>query len=189
MTGTAPNTAVTHPLSITQLLRHCAWYNATLGALIMGALALNPEIWVNDYPPDIKARYGPISPRSKRQALLVAVPFFAIMLGGLVWSNLKQKRRHNGVLPFKAAFLNAYALLLSGWLFDLTILDWLIFVRITPDFVVLPGTEGMAGYDDFGFHLREHLKALPMLAGFSLLIAAVTASRPWNHRQEAAFQD
>jgi len=32
------------------------------------------------------------------------------------------------------------------------VLDWLIFVTIQPDFVVIPGTEGLAGYKDYGFH-------------------------------------
>lgn len=174
------HTAVKHELSLKQLLIDGVWYNASLGAMIVGAVAINPEILVNDYPPDIKEKYGPMSARGRRQAKLVAIPFFIILLGGLVWSNLRQKRQNGGLLSFKAAFLNAYALIISGWLFDLTILDWLLFVRLTPDFVVLPGTEGMAGYDDFGFHLKEHLKALPMLAGFALIIAALTASRPWR---------
>jgi hypothetical protein len=75
----------------------------------------------------------------------------------------------------KAAFLNAFALIFSGWFFDLTILDWLLFVKVTPSFVVLPGTEGMAGYDDYGFHLREHMRALPFLAVGALVIALLTA--------------
>jgi len=174
------DTAVKHQLSLRKLLMDTIWYNASLGGMILGALAINPEIWVNDYPPDIKEKFGPMSARGKRQATLVAIPFFIILLGGLIWSNLRQKRQNGGVLPFKAAFLNAYVLIISGWLFDLTILDWLMFVRLTPSFVVLPGTEGMAGYDDYGFHLKEHLKALPMLGVFALVIAMLTASRPWR---------
>ncbi len=174
------NTAVRTQLPPKQLLVDMGWYNASLATMILGGLFVNPEIWVNDYPPDIKEKYGPMSARVKRQATLIAIPFFIVMLGGLVWSNLKQKRQNGGVLSFKAAFVNAYALIISGWLFDLTILDWLVFVRWTPSIVVLPGTEGMAGYDDYGFHLRAHLKALPMLTIFALVIAALTASRPWR---------
>ena len=38
----------------------------------------------------------------------------------------------------------------------------------------------MAGYDDYMFHLREHTRALPMLAIFSFIFALFTASRPWH---------
>ncbi len=163
-------------LSLNQLLIDAVIYNAALGSLVVGTLYINPEIWLNDYPPDIKEKYGPMSQRSKRHAALMVIPFFGIMLGGLIWSNRRQKRQNGGCLSFRAAFTNAYALILSGWLFDLTILDWLVFVRHTPDFMVLPGTEGMAGYNDAVFHLKEHIKALPMLAGLALIIAMLTVS-------------
>ena len=175
------NTAVTQELSLRQMAGDAAVVNILLGSLIVGSMKINPAIWVNDYPPDIKEKVGPIDAKTKKQSLIIAIPFFCLLGGSLVWSNIKLKRHNQGTLSFKAAFLNAYALILSGWLFDLTILDWLMFVRHTPDFVVIPGTEGLAGYDDYGFHLREHLRALPMLAGLAAIIAMLTASRPWRH--------
>lgn len=177
------NTAVTQELSLKQTAADAALFNTLLGGLIVGSLKINPAIWVNDYPPDIKEKFGPVDAKTKRQSILVAIPFFLLMGGGLIRSNIKLKRHNQGRLSLKAAFLNAYALILSSWLFDLTILDWFMFVRHTPDFVVLPGTEGMAGYDDYAFHLREHLRALPMLGGFALIIALLTASRPWRPKQ------
>jgi hypothetical protein len=49
-------------------------------------------------------------------------------------------------------------------LVDWLILDWLIFCVITPRFIIIPGTEGMAGYKDFfslsGFSDRKFLLAL-----------------------------
>jgi hypothetical protein len=51
------------------------------------------------------------------------------------------------------------------------LVDWLLLNTITPKWVVFPGTEGFAGYKDYGFHLRAHLRALPA----QVLGAAVTA--------------
>lgn len=153
-------------------------YNLSMTALVLGSLRWNPEIWVNDYPPDVREEFGPPGPRARRQGLLVAVPFFLLGGGGVVWSTLRLKRRNGGRLSFPAAFAHTYALILSFWLFDLTVLDWLFFVTMTPDFVVLPGTEGMAGYDDYGFHLRAHLKAAPMLAVLSALLALAALALP-----------
>ena len=179
------NTTIKSELSLRQFSREAILYNTTLSALIFGTMRLNPEIWVHDYPPDIQEKYGPISEQAKRQGRIVAVPFLLVLFGGIVWSNLKLKRRNGGKLSLAAAYANAFGLIFSGWFFDLTILDWLIFVRMTPDFVVLPGTEGMAGYDDYIFHLREHMHALPMLAGLAGVIALLTASRPWRSQGRA----
>lgn len=50
-----------------------------LSALILGILRVNPEILLADYPPDIKAAWGPMTLRTKRQrpvavgVMLVAV--------------------------------------------------------------------------------------------------------------------
>ncbi|MCP4360759.1 MAG: hypothetical protein GY796_22355 [Chloroflexi bacterium] len=169
---------VTNNPSLKKAFRDSLIYSGVMGTFIIVTMMWNAEIWLNDYPPDIKEKYGEPSPCTKRLSLIIAVPFFAVMIGGPIWSNHGLKQANGGHLTFKAAFLNAYALIISAWLFDLTILDWLLFVKKTPDFVVLPGTEGMAGYDDYGFHLKEHLRASPMLAGFVLMIAALTASRP-----------
>jgi hypothetical protein len=52
-------------------------------------------------------------------------------------------------------------------LVDLLILDWLLFCTITPRWIVIPGTAGMAAYKDYLFHFRAFLKgtALCALAG------------------------
>lgn len=154
-------------------------FNGLLGVLLVGTLRWNAEIWVNDYPPDIKEKFGPISPKAKKQATLVAIPFFFIMIGGIIWSNLKLKQKNEGQLSISAAFTNAFALIFTGWFFDLTLLDLLMFVRHTPDWVILPGTEDMAGYDDYMFHLKARTKALPMLT--QLLLSYWHCSQCLDH--------
>jgi hypothetical protein len=51
------------------------------------------------------------------------------------------------------------------------LVDWLLLNTITPKWVVFPGTEGFAGYKDYGFHGRAHLRVLPA----QVIGAAVTA--------------
>lgn len=162
----------------TTFVAESAAYNLSLAALILGSMRWNPAIWASDYPPDIKAALGPPDPQAKRQATLIALPFFLIAIGVPLWSTLRLKRRHSGQLSFPAAFAHIFGFIASAWLLDLTILDWLVFVTITPDFVVIPGTEGMAGYDDYAFHLREHLRALPFMALASLVLAIIAMLIP-----------
>ena len=60
-------------------------------------------------------------------------------------------------------------------LVDLILLDWLLFTYIQPRFVVLPGTEGLAGYRDYWFHFRaSFLHPTPWIAGVVLSLGAGT---------------
>lgn len=165
-----------------QKLRNNILKDGSLLSLTLATLAgisayINPEIWVHDYPPDIQEKFGPKSDKARRQTKLVAIPFFFLLIALTVRSNLKLKRENGGVLPFKMAFLNTYGQFLYFWLFDLVIMDWLVFVTLKPSIIVLPGTEGAAGYDDYAFHLKTALPALPATILPSLIIAALTYGR------------
>ncbi len=152
--------------------------SGALGALIVASMAANPEMWLQDYPPAIKEAFGPKSRKAQIQSMLVAIPFFGILVGGVIWSNRKLRQENGGALSFKGAFWHTYALFAFFWLFDLTIVDWLFFVTLKPSFAVLPGTEGMAGYEDYGFHLTTALPALPLMAIPALIVAFLMRSKP-----------
>jgi energy-converting hydrogenase Eha subunit B len=62
-----------------------------------------------------------------------------------------------GVPSFIEVFIDIFTLFIVFNIVDLLILDWLIFCTLTPKFMILPGTEGMAGYKDYGFHFRGFL--------------------------------
>jgi tetrahydromethanopterin S-methyltransferase subunit B len=42
--------------------------------------------------------------------------------------------------------------------------------------MILPGTEGLTGYDDYGFHFRGFLIGIVISLLVSLLLAAVVAA-------------
>jgi hypothetical protein len=77
------------------------------------------------------------------------------------------------------SFLTAYVhLFVMFWLFnlaDLLILDWPL-VAIRPSFIVLPGTEGLAGYKNYGFHFRGFLIGTVLILVTSVPIAGVVAA-------------
>ena len=60
---------------------------------------------------------------------------------------------------------------------DLLIIDWLIVATIRPTFIMVPCTEELKGYSDYGFPFRAFLKGLVGSLIASLVIAA---SRPKN---------
>lgn len=112
-----------------------------------------------------------MSPADKRQRLAVAIPLLVLMLGLPLYSSLRLRWRNGGSLAFASAFVNAYGVFALANLFDLVAIDYLLIVRLRPDFVLLPGTAGMAEYGDVGFHLRGFVKGL----GFGLLYSIVAA--------------
>ena len=136
---------------------------------------MNPEIVLHDYPPDIRAKFGPMSQRAKRQQLPVAVFFGVVVLGIVVASFVELRANFGGHIPFLAAFVHLFVMFSLFNLADLLILDWPLAV-LCPSFVVLPGTEGLAGYKDYGFHLRGFLIGTVLILVISVLMAGVVAA-------------
>jgi hypothetical protein len=164
--------------NITLLLELGLFYGAILSVLMgvafVGIAFLNPEIWLPDYPPDIRERFGPMSQRAKRQRRLVGIPVFLLLLGISVVSIIRFAQIGGGSVFF-AVFLGTLVMLLVFNAMDLLILDWLIFVTLRPRLIVLPGTEGSEGYRDYGFHFRAFLKGVAGSVVASLIVAGVSS--------------
>lgn len=143
-----------------------------LGAIMAISLVLAPDMWVGDYPPDIRARVGPMSPKGTRLRPFIAIPFFIaiFVLPVLALSSLS---RRVGTVPLTPALASSFIVFLTFNLFDLLIADWLIFCTLRPSRMILPGTEGMAGYRDYRFHFIGFLKGLAFCLVGGLVVAAV----------------
>jgi hypothetical protein len=161
---------------LTLLLQHGVLYGVILSVLMVltfvGAAYLNPEIWLPDYPPDIRARFGPMSERAKRQRRLVGIPVFLLLAVVLVLSSVRLAQIGSEAVFF-SVFFGTFVLLLVFNAVDLLILDWLIFVTLRPRIVVLPGTEGAEGYGDYRFHFMAFLKGLAGSLIGSLVVAGL----------------
>lgn len=159
------------------LLQHSLLYglilSALMSALFLGGAMLNPEVMLRGYPPDIKAKYGPASEASQKIRKPLALLLF-LFLFGTVTLSLVQLTRVNGVeFNFWTAFLSTLITFFTFNLVDLVILDWLIFVTLQPKFVVLVGTEGMAGYKDYVFHFKAFLRGTVLCLAASFVIAGI----------------
>jgi len=124
-----------------------------ISIVVLGSIYVDPRMWVDDYPPDIQAAVGPVQ-TPPGQVIVGGVFFAAAVVGVPLWSNARLRRRNHGKLSFWAAFANSALLFFVFAVWDLLVLDWLLFVTIRPSFMVIPGTEGLAGYKDYWFHFR-----------------------------------
>ena len=149
--------------------------SAVLWVLLVGVLWLNPEIMLNDYPPDIRAKHGPISARSKRQKAWVSVLFLLVVMAIVAWSVRSLRASINGTIPFETAFVHLFVMFMVFNLVDLVLIDWPL-VALKPKFAVLPGTEGLAGYEDYWFHVRGFFIGTAGILVLSGLIAGLVAA-------------
>lgn len=161
------------------IISHALVYGVILSGvmftLVLGLVRVNPEIMLNDYPPDIQAKYGPMSERSRRQRLPVGLVFSAILFGIVTASFMKVRADAGNDIAFLPALVHLIVLFSVFNLLDWLVLDWLIVVAICPRFIVLPGTEGLAGYKDYGFHFRGFLIGMLITLVTSAVVAVGVA--------------
>jgi len=134
------------------------------GYMLLMMVTISPRVWgYADYSEEIKAKIPPQTAKERRLALLVSLPWIIITFGFPIYSTYSLKASLGGEMPYWAAFLNVFVLVLLATLGDLVILDWLIVSKITPAFVIMPGTEA-ADYKDFSHHYKGHARAvIPLL--------------------------
>ena len=165
-------------METTQLLLHSlkygGIYSIVLSALFLGLLLISPASWVGDYPPDIKERFGEMDARARRWKQIATGPILLVMLGVPIWSVAGLVQLAGPGLTFWEVALSVFITATTFNLVDVLILDWLIFVTWQPKIIVLPGTEGMAGYRNYLFHLKASLKGQIGIVFISLVFAAVT---------------
>lgn len=148
---------------------------AIIGSVyILAMMAYNPRLFLNkgDMPADILAAVPPKTQIEKRQAVIFGIPFLIGIVAVPLISTL-QFRQANSNIPFLALVIHAFAILLIFNLFDLFVLDFVLFCTITPRFMIVPGTEDFAGYKDYSFHIKQHLKSIIFMLVGALLIALI----------------
>ncbi len=149
---------------------------SVLASIFLAAvLRFNPRLLLQDYPEDIQQRVAPKTERERCWSLGVGIPFL-ILLGAVPFiSTLTLKRQGGAGLSFPQLFLNAFGVVFIFNLVDLLVLDWLMFCTVTPGFVVIPGTEEMQGYKDYGYHFRAFLTGTVFSIVAGLVIGGVVA--------------
>jgi hypothetical protein len=148
----------------------------TMITIVSGAIAL--DMFVGDYPPDIQQKFGPMSPRAARLRPFIASILFLTVLV-IPITGLFALQAEVLSIPFLPALVFSILTLLVFNIYDLIVLDWIFFCTIQPRSMVLPGTEGMAGYRDYRFHFIGFLKGLGFCAAGGLLIAILWSALQW----------
>jgi len=113
--------------------------------------------------------------KAKRLRAPIAATFFGVILILAGASLVRLQIQLGGSAGMLQFALSLFLSLMVFNLFDLLILDWLFFTRLTIKPFILPGTEGMAGYDDYGFHARAFLRGTLICAVAAIAMGALAA--------------
>ncbi len=136
-------------------------------------ITTSPRVWgYADYSKAIKNKVPPQTKREKSLAAIVSVPWLLFVLGFPILSTYMLDSKLGNEIPFWIAFLNLFLLVLLATMGDLLILDWLVVSKITPKFVIIPGTIE-EDYKDFSHHFKGHAKAAVVQILICLIIAGI----------------
>ncbi len=155
------------------VLRDGLILSALVSLFVLISLRINPRLFLQDYPKDIQGAVPPKTPRGRLLSTIISIPFLVALLAVPLLSTWVLKLHTGGQVSFAALFLNAFGVAFVFNLVDLLLIDWLLTCTLTPKFVVIPGTEGMAGYKDYAFHVRGFLIGTLVSAAIGLIIAAL----------------
>ena len=129
-------------------------------------LAINPRIWMHRMP---KAVTEKVEPRTKSERILLiilGIPFVVFTVA----------------YPIIYAYMHAYDLLrligiiivffLVFDLWDTIILDLLVFCRITPEFIIIKGTE-KSDYQEMKSHIDSGIKGVVLAVISSSVLGVI----------------
>ena len=140
---------------------------------------LNPRVWaMSDYPTEIAGMVEPQTDAERKIAVYTGIPFILISFGFPIISTLILEASFGGTISITDAFLNLFGLMMFGQFGDLFILDLLIVGTITPNWVIIPGTEHLkdTAYKDFRIHhAKAHVRGTIIMVLLSLIIGLVIA--------------
>lgn len=126
---------------------HGAFAAAILGLAVYAIMRHNPRLILNpgDVPRDVLEAVPAKTAQEKRDAALLGIPFFVVEFAIVFGSTWTLKQGSAGATSFTALFANAFVIAMVANLFDLVILDWWLFCTVKPSWMVIPGTQGLAG--------------------------------------------
>jgi len=153
-------------MKIQHTLLHGLVLSIVASLYIIITMVIKPRIWLQDYPQSIQDLLPPKDEKESRLSLILGIPFLILLFGIPLVSTILL-RIHNPEFSFLSLAMNAFGVSFIFNIVDWLLLDWLMFCTITPKFIVLPGSEGNAGYKDYRYHFRGFLigTVLSIVAG------------------------
>lgn len=150
---------------------HCSIYAGLYTLALLITALKSPRLLLDYYPEEIKYQVKPktiyeAAMAKKYQTMFAIVcvmyPFVVTCFNSLKYD-----------WPFWQTTLFSCRLMTFVNIYDLLIIDWLIFCTITPKFIVISGTLGNEGYKNYNIHFFNFLRAFIIISGISIFSAFI----------------
>jgi hypothetical protein len=153
---------------MTRILRDGATLSVLASIFLLVLLRLNPRLFLQHYPREIREIVPPKSQREQRLSIVLGLLIGTAGVPVLLWRTATV-----GGPSFWERFAYAFGVLFVFNVVDLLILDWLIVCWFSPRWVVLPGTKNVAIAHPYLHHFKEFLIGTVGLVTAGLAIAAL----------------
>jgi hypothetical protein len=161
-------------LLLSRILIDGSILTAIVASILVLMLYFKPRLALSDYPEDVKAIVPPRTQQELRLGILISLPVLLISVAIPLYSAWLVKQQNADVITYWMAFATIFGEYFLLAMFDLIVLDILMFYTWTPRFVVIPGSEGLPGYKDFRPHMKAQLtKGNALLAIVSAILALI----------------
>jgi len=151
---------------LTRILIDGGFLTFVVSTVLVLMLYFKPRMALSDYPEDVRAAVPPRTQEEFRAGIILTIPLLILLIAYPLRSVHRVEFILGGEIGYGMAFLVIFCEYFMVSMFDLIVLDWLMFYTWTPKFLVLPGTEGFAGYKNF----RPHLKAQLITGNLTVII-------------------
>ena len=140
---------------------------AIVSIVLVVMLYFKPRMALSDYPEDVRAAVPPRTKEELFAGIILSIPLLILFIAYPLYSVWRVSFESGDEVTYWMAFTVIFGEYFMVSMFDLIVLHLLMFYTWTPKFLVLPGTEGFAGYKDY----RPHLKA-QLTTGNAILIVS-----------------
>jgi hypothetical protein len=162
-------------ISLTNILGYGSILSLTLGVIIMASLYINPRLWLQDYPKEIRAIVPPNTPAEKRGQYFMMIPVLGLFIIVPMLAVWHLESINGGSVSYLTAFATVALILNIFNLFDAVVIDFLILTVMKPRFAFIPGTENMLHYlFDWRLQVSNFFRGIVISTLLSLPIALVS---------------
>lgn len=130
-----------------------------------------PHVFLHDYPKELQEVINLPPFKNKKSAYMFETIAMLLIVAFILWSGIYTY--HTIPVNYWTIFLHILIICMCWNIFDLIVMDWLIFCTWQPKFIVLPGSEGNKAYKDYKFHFIAFLKGSVISAIASFIIAGI----------------
>lgn len=160
-------------MNILVYVTECIIMCLVFGIFVISLEIKNPLSFVSDYPPEIQKQYYESQHKEEEKEKMTKIMLIKKIIGLIAFALVFAWMAHiAGAQSFKESLIAIYGYMIVISLFDVLILDWILFANIKK--IRLPGTENMdKEYHQKWFHVKAMFPMIPVFLIGGIVIAVL----------------